>query len=129
MKNKTIQKIFLAVSTIAFLFGVFPDVGINVAHAAKEKAEELGKMHGRMGIECSQCHGNLTKTEPVSMEKCVSCHDTNKLADSTSGLKPTNPHNSRHYNTEADCNLCHHMHKKSENFCLPCHKRFDFIVP
>jgi hypothetical protein len=46
-----------------------------------------------------------------------------------SNAKPRNPHENRHYGTEADCNLCHHQHKKSENFCLPCHQRFDFVVP
>lgn len=47
----------------------------------------------------------------------------------TADIKPTDPHKNRHYNTEADCNLCHHQHGKSENFCLPCHDRFNFHVP
>ena len=127
MKDKTIQKFLFAVALVTFLSGSFAG-GVYAANTTKVKDEELGKMHARMGVECSQCHGNVAKPEPVSMEKCVSCHDTKKLAEKTTGVKPTNPHNSKHYSTEADCNLCHHQHKRSENFCLPCHQRFNFEV-
>jgi uncharacterized paraquat-inducible protein A len=27
------------------------------------------------------------------------------------------------------CNLCHHQHEKSENYCAQCHSNFDFKVP
>lgn len=50
------------------------------------------------------------------------------LTASTAGVKPTNPHNSPHYGKHADCNLCHHQHEKSENYCTQCHK-FDFKLP
>jgi len=88
----------------------------------------LWHIHALNGVKCAQCHGNGKKFEPVEMYKCVSCHDTKALALKTADLKPTNPHNSRHYGTEADCNLCHHQHRNSQNNCADCHK-FAFIVP
>lgn len=66
---------------------------------------------------------------PASMLTCLECHDTDELAEATAELKPTNPLKNRHYDTGADCNLCHHQHRASVNFCLPCHVRFDFDVP
>jgi Cytochrome c3 len=85
--------------------------------------------HTLRGIQCVQCHGQVKKPEPVEMAQCVSCHGaTAKLAEKTAKVKPQNPHESPHYGTEADCNLCHHQHAKSENFCSQCHK-FDFVVP
>jgi hypothetical protein len=51
-----------------------------------------------------------------------------KVSEKTSKMKPTNPHNSPHYGKKADCNLCHHQHEASENYCSTCHK-FEFKVP
>jgi hypothetical protein len=51
-----------------------------------------------------------------------------KVSAATASVKPTNPHNSPHYGKNADCNLCHHQHEKSENYCTQCHK-FDFKLP
>jgi hypothetical protein len=85
--------------------------------------------HTLRGIKCVQCHGKMKKPEPVEMSQCVSCHgETAKLAEKTANVKPQNPHQSPHYGTDADCNLCHHQHSKSENFCSQCHS-FNFIVP
>lgn len=86
-------------------------------------------LHALRGIKCEQCHGKVKKPEPVEMAKCVACHGaTAKLAEKTANVKPHNPHQSPHYGTDADCNLCHHQHAKSENLCAQCHK-FDFVVP
>jgi len=121
MNTKYIHKFLFAISLVLFVVGG--------AYAAT-KDGDLGKLHARNGIKCADCHGKAKKREPVSMEKCVSCHgETEKLAKKTAAAKPRNPHESGHYGTEADCNLCHHQHKKSVNFCLPCHQRFDFVVP
>jgi len=80
-------------------------------------------------VQCSQCHGNTKHYAPVAMNKCLSCHgDTKELAKKTADVKPHNPHESRHYGTEADCNLCHHQHEKSVNHCGECHP-FRFVVP
>jgi hypothetical protein len=114
---------------VALLAGILAG-GVYAAQASEGKGEELGKLHARMGVACGQCHENEQKPEPVSMEKCLNCHgETKKLAEKTANVKPRNPHENRHYGTEADCNKCHHQHRKSENFCLPCHQRFDFVVP
>ena len=86
-------------------------------------------LHTLRGIKCEQCHGKVKKAEPVEMAKCIQCHgETAKLAEKTEKVKPANPHRSPHYGTDADCNLCHHQHAKSENLCAQCHK-FDFVVP
>jgi hypothetical protein len=86
-------------------------------------------IHALSGVQCSQCHGNTKHYAPVAMNKCLSCHgDTKELAKKTADVKPHNPHESRHYGTEADCNLCHHQHEKSVNHCGECHP-FRFVVP
>ena len=96
--------------------------------ATKGKAARTSK-HADRGISCAQCHGKVTKKEAVPMQQCLSCHgDTKELAARTAKVKPTNPHENRHFGTEADCNRCHHEHAASENLCLPCH-RFNFKVP
>jgi hypothetical protein len=131
MEKKTVpgRRFTFAVAMVALLAGICA-AGVGTAGAAELKGGDLGKLHARMGVECPQCHVNAKKPEPVTMEKCLSCHgDTQKLAAKTAKVTPRNPHVSGHYGTEADCNLCHHQHRKSENFCLPCHGRFNFIVP
>ena len=85
-------------------------------------------LHAFKGIQCAQCHGKVKKPEPVEMSRCATCHDAVKLAEKTKDIKPSNPHTSPHYGTDLDCNLCHHQHAKSENYCARCHK-FNFIVP
>jgi len=107
--------------------------GCLMCHPSGEKGL-VGKIpgshrHQLSGVSCVSCHGKVKKEEPVKMAKCVSCHgDPAKLAEKTAGVKPTNPHTSPHYGTELDCNLCHHQHVKSENYCLQCHS-FPFRVP
>ncbi|HAR96556.1 MAG TPA: hypothetical protein DCR97_11435 [Deltaproteobacteria bacterium] len=85
-------------------------------------------IHGLNGITCIKCHGKTKKPTEVEMERCVTCHNTEKVVAKTAEVKPTNPHTSPHYGTDLDCNLCHHQHRKSENYCSQCHK-FDFRVP
>jgi hypothetical protein len=131
MKNKTVKGrgLTLAMSLAALLVGIFIG-GVYAANAAEATNGDLGKLHARAGVACADCHADAKKPQPVPMEKCLSCHgETQKLAAKTANVKPRNPHENRHYGTEAECNLCHHQHKKSENFCLPCHQRFDFVVP
>lgn len=99
-----------------------------VLGAAPAKAPLTSKHAGR-DISCAQCHGGGAKKSAVPMRQCVSCHDPADLATRTAQVKPTNPHQNRHYGTQADCTRCHHEHRASENFCLPCHTRFTFKVP
>ncbi|GFO66665.1 hypothetical protein GMLC_02440 [Geomonas limicola] len=131
MKNTTEQRrgFRYGPALIALVIGICAG-GVVAAHAAEAKGEELGKVHAGAGIACAMCHVDAQHPQPVPMEKCLSCHgETRKLAEKTANVKPRNPHENRHYGTEADCNICHHQHKKSQNFCLPCHERFDFVVP
>ncbi len=85
-------------------------------------------IHQLNGVTCAKCHGKARKPEAVKMKQCVACHDADKLAEKTAQVKPENPHTSPHYGTSLDCNVCHHQHEKSENFCSQCHK-LDFVVP
>lgn len=84
--------------------------------------------HNFAGVTCEKCHGKAQKRQAVEMAKCVTCHNPTKLVEKTSKVKPENPHTSPHYGDSLDCNLCHHQHGKSENYCNQCHK-FDFQVP
>nr|WP_320133422.1 cytochrome c3 family protein [uncultured Holophaga sp.] len=100
--------------------------------AAKAPVKTMAKLatrHTAHGLDCATCHGKTKKPGAVDMEKCLECHDNQELATKTADLKPTNPHNTRHYGIWADCNLCHHEHKVSENHCLGCHPTFNFKVP
>ena len=85
-------------------------------------------LHQLSGVTCVKCHGKTKKVEAVKMKQCATCHNPDKLAERTEKVKPENPHTSPHYGTGLDCNVCHHQHAKSENFCSQCHK-FDFVVP
>lgn len=86
-------------------------------------------LHTLRGVTCLKCHGKTKNPEALDMSQCVACHgSTEKLAEKTKDVKPKNPHTSPHYGTELDCNLCHHQHTKSENYCAQCHQ-FDFVVP
>jgi hypothetical protein len=85
-------------------------------------------IHGLSGITCVKCHGKTKKPTEVEMKQCVMCHNAETVASKTAEVKPKNPHTSPHYGTDLDCNLCHHQHRKSENYCSQCHK-FDFTVP
>lgn len=113
-----------------------PYVGCLVCHIPGEgnagtlKSKIPGShLHALKDVKCAQCHGQAKKPEPVEMSQCVACHgSTAKLAEKTKDVKPKNPHTSPHYGTDLDCNLCHHQHAKSENYCNQCHQ-FDFIVP
>jgi len=114
----------LVLFVIALSGGGFAAAGT----ASKSKTTRTSK-HADKGISCIHCHGKATKKDVVPMEKCLSCHgDTKELAARTAKVKPTNPHENRHFGMEADCNRCHHEHASSGNLCLPCHK-FNFQVP
>jgi len=78
-------------------------------------------------ISCADCHltGN---PKPLGTEDCLACHGSfEEIAGGTAKLDP-NPHNSPHYGPELDCDLCHHEHSRSENFCAQCHE-WELIVP
>jgi hypothetical protein len=90
----------------------------------------LDHIHMLNAVNCLMCHGD-TKTPTVTpMKKCLDCHGgtPEDLAVKTQELL-VNPHDPPHGGGMGrDCNLCHHEHRKSENFCIKCHE-FDFNVP
>ena len=89
----------------------------------------LRSAHQLAGVTCVNCHGKTKKPELPAMDKCVACHgSTAELAEKTANVKPENPHNSPHWGPDMDCNVCHHEHAKSENYCFYCHN-FNFKVP
>jgi hypothetical protein len=128
MKSTILHKFLFAI-VCTILLGGMSATGLYAASTAQNDTVLLDALHAGNDVACTDCHGDNTQREAVSMLTCLECHDTAALAETTADVKPTNPHKNRHYSTEADCNLCHHQHKKSENFCLPCHVRFDFSVP
>ena len=66
--------------------------------------------------------------KPLSPDECLSCHGCrNDIAGRTDHLE-LNPHNSPHYGMDLDCELCHHLHQKSEDYCAQCHDA-DHVVP
>ena len=82
----------------------------------------LNHTHRLNGIGCLDCHDDLIATQSLTTECCLSCHDSHEaVAKNTTNHDP-NPHNSPHYGLNLDCDLCHHQHSKSENFCAQCHE-------
>lgn len=87
----------------------------------------LGHTHQLSGISCIDCHGTQEPMKTVESGKCISCHSLEDLRDQKSGNIEANPHDS-HYGPDLDCDLCHHVHQVSEDFCIQCHD-FEFVVP
>ena len=82
--------------------------------------------HRNKGISCNGCHEENPPGKEPSIQTCLACHgDYSSLAKSTEKLK-VNPHGS--HDGDLPCNLCHHSHKKSEDYCIKCHV-FDYEVP
>lgn len=123
MKTRYMKKLVPALA-LALISGV-----VSVSGSLAAADVQLDQFHAGKGVSCSDCHGDNNQREAVPMIKCLECHDTKDVAKATAQLKPSNPHDNRHFSTETDCNYCHHQHKASENFCTPCHLRFEFKVP
>lgn len=86
----------------------------------------LGHIHLLNGIKCLDCHIKGKDYGEVKKERCFLCHEGyKKIIEQTMKIEP-NPHSS-HYG-EIDCDLCHHQHRRSEDYCKQCHD-FKYIVP
>lgn len=127
----------LAAAGLALLLGLTIATGAAAQPAAARPAASaaapllLEQRHDAKGVQCEDCHLKAAKSEPIPLERCVRCHgdgDPKALAARTAGVKPTNPHENRHYGVETDCNLCHRIHEPSVNYCADCHPRFQFKV-
>ena len=102
-------------------------------HAAKSPMALVGKLplshvHQLAGVGCAQCHVDVKDAQQPPAADCMKCHDAEKVAAATDAVKPHNPHDSPHYGRKSDCNLCHHQHEKSENYCSQCHS-FKYTTP
>ncbi len=91
-----------------------------------ENKSFLADKHRNRGIPCNGCHEENPPGKEPSFQKCLACHgDYSSVAQLTEKLK-VNPHAS--HDGDLSCNLCHHAHKKSEDYCIKCHV-FDYEVP
>jgi len=131
LKMSKLSRCLYGLPVVALVAVFLGSAGNPAATAASRPSTATREFkHSAQAIGCQDCHGKVKKQTPVQTTKCLECHgDTKALAERTAKVKPTNPHDNRHYGTEGDCAFCHREHAKSENFCLPCHDRFDFKVP
>jgi len=88
----------------------------------------LAHLHLLNDIGCRDCHDSKGAHQAITTAQCLSCHGSyDEVAAKTAGSDP-DPHNSPHYGKEQDCDLCHHQHEASENFCSQCHE-WKLTVP
>ena len=87
----------------------------------------LSHSHLLAGTSCVACHGEADPPEFVGTDQCLLCHKAEDLVAATKDVEEANPHNS-HYGPELDCDVCHHAHSASENFCNQCHE-YTFVIP
>ena len=90
--------------------------------------EALSSKHKKYAeLTCDDCHMTTTLTG-ITTDQCLSCHGSfEEVAAVTKNMDP-DPHDSPHYGKELDCDLCHHEHSVSENFCAQCHE-WELILP
>ncbi len=82
--------------------------------------------HKVAGISCEGCHKENPPKEQVPTPVCIECHgNQEKIAEKSRHVTP-NPHDS--HLGALKCELCHHAHRPSENYCGTCHE-FNFKVP
>ena len=86
--------------------------------------------HKDKGITCEGCHGTEEPKTFVPAERCLACHGGNRadLVKKTAAVKPENPHDSPHWGSRMECNVCHRQHEKTVDWCSHCHA-FNFRVP
>jgi hypothetical protein len=88
----------------------------------------LVHVHHLSDIGCRDCHGETTPFKAIGKAQCFNCHGSGEGVAKRTAHREPNPHLSVHYGADLDCDLCHHVHGKSENFCNQCHE-FKFVVP
>jgi hypothetical protein len=113
-------------NTLAMKTGSCGDCHGTTAAASLRGKVPLGHRHALAGVTCTACHGK-GRPEKVKADHCLGCHDLPKLILKTAGAKFHNPHDDQHGYAK-NCNLCHHQHRKADNYCLRCHA-FEWSVP
>ncbi len=104
---------------VAVTLGICLAMGVAVALASQINIPLMADAHEDAGLDCEACHVDDDYDE-VGMDTCLDCHGPYEhLAELTAGVH-LNPHDS-HY-LDLDCNLCHHGHQPSEDFCSTCHE-------
>jgi len=86
-------------------------------------------LHKEKGVDCEGCHGTEEPKTFVLAERCLRCHGgISNLVKKTAVVKPENPHDSPHWGSRMECNVCHRQHEKTVDWCSHCHA-FNFKVP
>jgi RecJ-like exonuclease len=86
-------------------------------------------LHKNNGVSCEGCHGAEETKTFVPSERCLACHgDRSGLVKKTAAVKPENPHDSPHWGSRMECNVCHRQHEKTVDWCSHCHA-FNFKTP
>ncbi len=95
-------------------------------HSILAQQSFLADKHRTASIACEDCHKESPPREQVATAICNKCHgDLAKIAERTKKVIP-NPHESHLGNVK--CELCHHTHRPSEDYCSNCHE-FNYKVP
>jgi hypothetical protein len=128
--TRRISKIRISMMTalaVYFVFGTADLIGAELTAGNGPTKVTSSKHQQKAGMECTDCHEG-SPPKPLSSKDCLSCHESfEAVAAATANSKP-NPHDSPHYGKALDCELCHHEHTASENFCAQCHDR-SLTVP
>lgn len=127
IKMITVKKVFLLLVTGSIMFA-FSYNYFSLGWAGQPLF--LIDKHKKAGVACKDCHKESSSQKQVPMAVCYQCHGEQiKLAERTQKVIP-NPHNSHIDALMGDlkCELCHHVHKPSEDYCGKCHD-YGFMVP
>jgi hypothetical protein len=82
-------------------------------------AQEIKGAHGRIGLTCTNCHGDEATPSRPAMTVCLGCHASYEaIAAKTAHLSP-NPHKS--HQGELRCTYCHSGHGTPKLYCNECH--------
>ena len=120
-KVVTMKYVLLTLAVILAFAGICYSAG-----SQPGKDVLLQDRHKTEGVSCVDCHQENPPAKQIPMARCVECHgDYKKMAHLTQKIEP-NPH--EHHEGTLDCNRCHHVHKKSVDFCLECHS-WGYVVP
>ena len=115
----------LSFAVVPLIFAAFMAVSASERPASVLTAD----LHKEKGVGCEGCHGTVEAKTFVPSERCLACHGgMSDLVKKTAAVKPENPHDSPHWGSRMECNVCHRQHEKTVDWCAHCHA-FNFNVP